>query len=82
MAPGLSLPAAPPLQEELESYPVSAMLRCDTVKAPGPRHPLLLLVPQEPEARAADVHFFQGRMSGGDPTGAKPSRQWGQALTS
>lgn len=64
MAPGLSLPAAPPLQEELESYPVSAIVRCDTVRPPGQKHPLLLLVCQEPERAQPDVHFFQGRSVG------------------
>lgn len=83
MAPGLSLPAAPPLQEELESYPVSAIVRCDTVRPPGQKRPLLLLVCQEPERAQPDVHFFQGRSVGvSDPDrGPKPSRQWGGPST-
>ncbi|KAM9757774.1 epidermal growth factor receptor kinase substrate 8-like protein 1 [Dama dama] len=51
-------------KEELESYPVSAIVRCDTVRPPGQRRPLLLLVCQEPERAQPDVHFFQGRCVG------------------
>ncbi|KAF4011385.1 hypothetical protein G4228_002640 [Cervus hanglu yarkandensis] len=51
-------------KEELESYPVSAIVRCDTVRPPGQRRPLLLLVCQEPERAQPDVHFFQGRSVG------------------
>lgn len=78
-APGLSLPAAPPLQEELESYPVSAIVRCDTVRPPGQRRPLLLLVCQEPERAQPDVHFFQGRSVGvREPgRGPEPGAGWG-----
>lgn len=71
-APGLSLPAAPPLQEELESYPVSAIVRCDTVRPPGQKRPLLLLVCQEPERAQPDVHFFQGRCVGVSEPGPGP----------
>ncbi|XP_065776879.1 epidermal growth factor receptor kinase substrate 8-like protein 1 isoform X1 [Muntiacus reevesi] len=51
-------------KEELECYPVSAIVRCDTVRPPGQRRPLLLLVCQEPERAQPDVHFFQGRCVG------------------
>ncbi|XFG10197.1 hypothetical protein AB1E19_013821 [Capra hircus] len=54
----------PASKEELESYPVSAIVRCDTVRPPGQKHPLLLLVCQEPERAQPDVHFFQGRSVG------------------
>uniref|UniRef100_A0A8B9XLU8 Epidermal growth factor receptor kinase substrate 8-like protein 1 n=1 Tax=Bos mutus grunniens TaxID=30521 RepID=A0A8B9XLU8_BOSMU len=54
----------PVSKEELESYPVSAIVRCDTVRPPGQKRPLLLLVCQEPERAQPDVHFFQGRCVG------------------
>ncbi|XP_069405582.1 epidermal growth factor receptor kinase substrate 8-like protein 1 [Ovis canadensis] len=54
----------PVSKEELESYPVSAIVRCDTVRPPGQKRPLLLLVCQEPERAQPDVHFFQGQSVG------------------
>lgn len=50
----------PTPQEELESYPLSAIVRCDAVMPPGRSRSLLLLVCQEPERAQPDVHFFQG----------------------
>ncbi|XP_036689646.1 epidermal growth factor receptor kinase substrate 8-like protein 1 isoform X3 [Balaenoptera musculus] len=50
----------PVSKEELESYPLSAIVRCDTVIPPGQSCSLLLLVCQEPERTQPDVHFFQG----------------------
>lgn len=50
----------PTLQEELESYPLGAIVRCDVVMLPGRSRSLLLLVCQEPERTQPDVHFFQG----------------------
>lgn len=47
-------------QEELESFPLSAIVRCDAVLPPGRGRALLLLVCQEPERAQPDVHFFQG----------------------
>lgn len=43
---------------------MSAIVRCDTVRPPGQKRPLLLLVCQEPERAQPDVHFFQGRSVG------------------
>lgn len=57
---GPQLTRCPPAQEELESYPLSAVVRCDTVTPPGQSCSLLLLVCQEPESTQPDVHFFQG----------------------
>lgn len=48
------------LQEELESYPLGAIVRCDAVTPPGRSRSLLLLVCQEPDRAQPDVHFFQG----------------------
>ena len=50
----------PAPQEELESYPLGAIVRCDVVTLPGRSRSLLLLVCQEPERTQPDVHFFQG----------------------
>ncbi|XP_024610942.1 epidermal growth factor receptor kinase substrate 8-like protein 1 [Neophocaena asiaeorientalis asiaeorientalis] len=56
----------PVSKEELESYPLSAIVRCDTVIPPGQSCSLLLLVCQEPERTQPDVHFFQGLRLGAD----------------
>ncbi|XP_048186147.1 epidermal growth factor receptor kinase substrate 8-like protein 1 isoform X2 [Perognathus longimembris pacificus] len=50
----------PVAKEELESYPLGAIVRCDAVVPPGRSRSLLLLVCQEPERAQPDVHFFQG----------------------
>ncbi|XP_012890046.1 PREDICTED: epidermal growth factor receptor kinase substrate 8-like protein 1 [Dipodomys ordii] len=50
----------PVVKEELESYPLDAIVRCDAVVPPGRSRALLLLVCQEPERAQPDVHFFQG----------------------
>ncbi|XP_059987129.1 epidermal growth factor receptor kinase substrate 8-like protein 1 isoform X2 [Lagenorhynchus albirostris] len=55
-----------PTKEELESYALSAIVRCDTVIAPGQSCSLLLLVCQEPERTQPDVHFFQGLRLGAE----------------
>lgn len=60
----LCLPCCPILQEELESYPLDAIIRCDTVMPRGRSRSLLLLVCQEPERAQPDVHFFQGLLLG------------------
>eukprot|EP00069_Balaena_mysticetus_P003485 bmy_16799T0 len=54
------------LREELESYPLSAIVRCDTVIPPGHSSSLMLLVCQEPERTQPDVHFFQGLRLGAE----------------
>uniref|UniRef100_A0A8D1U2N4 Epidermal growth factor receptor kinase substrate 8-like protein 1 n=1 Tax=Sus scrofa TaxID=9823 RepID=A0A8D1U2N4_PIG len=56
----------PDSKEELESYPLSAVVRCDTVTPPGQSCSLLLLVCQEPESTQPDVHFFQGLRLGAE----------------
>ncbi|MBZ3868924.1 Epidermal growth factor receptor kinase substrate 8-like protein 1 [Sciurus carolinensis] len=53
-------------KEELESYPLGAILRCDAVTPPGRSRSLLLLVCQEPERAQPDVHFFQGLRLGAE----------------
>nr|KAF6269449.1 EPS8 like 1 [Pipistrellus kuhlii] len=53
-------------KEELESYPLSAILRCDAVTPPGRGRALLLLVCQEPARAQPDVHFFQGLRLGAE----------------
>ncbi|GAB1291488.1 Epidermal growth factor receptor kinase substrate 8-like protein 1 [Apodemus speciosus] len=50
--------------EELESYPLDAIVRCDAVMPRGRSRSLLLLVCQEPERAQPDVHFFQGLLLG------------------
>ncbi|KAB0396740.1 hypothetical protein E2I00_009754, partial [Balaenoptera physalus] len=60
----------PVSKEELESYPLSAIVRCDTVIPPGQSCSLLLLVCQEPERTQPDVHFFQGLRLEGNAKGA------------
>lgn len=56
----------PTSKEELESYPLGALLRCDAVTPPGRARALLLLVCQEPERAQPDVHFFQGLRLGAE----------------
>ncbi|XP_035964694.2 epidermal growth factor receptor kinase substrate 8-like protein 1 [Halichoerus grypus] len=53
-------------KEELESYPLGAIVRCDVVLLPGRSRSLLLLVCQEPERTQPDVHFFQGLRLGAE----------------
>ncbi|XP_066230583.1 epidermal growth factor receptor kinase substrate 8-like protein 1 [Saccopteryx leptura] len=53
-------------KEELESYPLDAIVRCDLVTPPGRSRSLLLLVCQEPERMQPDVHFFQGLRLGAE----------------
>ncbi|XP_003406660.3 epidermal growth factor receptor kinase substrate 8-like protein 1 isoform X2 [Loxodonta africana] len=53
-------------KEELESYPLGAIVRCDAVVPPGRSRSLLLLVCQEPERSQPDVHFFQGLRLGAE----------------
>lgn len=53
-------------KEELESYPLSAIVRCDAVVPAGRSRSLLLLVCQEPERAQPDVHFFQGLRLGAE----------------
>ncbi|XP_032704509.1 epidermal growth factor receptor kinase substrate 8-like protein 1 [Lontra canadensis] len=53
-------------KEELELYPLGAIVRCDTVLPPGRSRSLLLLVCQEPERTHPDVHFFQGLRLGAE----------------
>ncbi|XP_073745411.1 epidermal growth factor receptor kinase substrate 8-like protein 1 isoform X2 [Callorhinus ursinus] len=53
-------------KEELESYPLGAIVRCDVVLLPGRSLSLLLLVCQEPERTQPDVHFFQGLRLGAE----------------
>lgn len=70
-------------QEELESYPLGAIVRCDAVLPPGRSRSLLLLVCQEPERAQPDVHFFQGlRLGVRGPRGAegrRPGQGWDPA---
>uniref|UniRef100_G3QHI4 EPS8 signaling adaptor L1 n=1 Tax=Gorilla gorilla gorilla TaxID=9595 RepID=G3QHI4_GORGO len=56
----------PASKEELESYPLGAIVRCDAVMPPGRSRSLLLLVCQEPERAQPDVHFFQGLRLGAE----------------
>ncbi|XP_049643601.1 epidermal growth factor receptor kinase substrate 8-like protein 1 [Suncus etruscus] len=56
----------PVSKEELESFPLSAIVRCDAVLPPGRARALLLLVCQEPERAQPDVHFFQSRSLGAE----------------
>uniref|UniRef100_A0A2K5U9N4 EPS8 signaling adaptor L1 n=1 Tax=Macaca fascicularis TaxID=9541 RepID=A0A2K5U9N4_MACFA len=55
----------PASKEELESYPLGAIVRCDAVMPPGRSRSLLLLVCQEP-GQQPDVHFFQGLRLGAE----------------
>nr|XP_021513015.1 epidermal growth factor receptor kinase substrate 8-like protein 1 isoform X2 [Meriones unguiculatus] len=56
----------PVSKEELESYPLDAIVRCDAVMPRGRSRSLLLLVCQEPERAQPDVHFFQGLLLGAE----------------
>ncbi|XP_037675697.1 epidermal growth factor receptor kinase substrate 8-like protein 1 isoform X2 [Choloepus didactylus] len=56
----------PNSKEELEAFPLGAIVRCDAVTLPGRSRPLLLLVCQEPERAQPDVHFFQGLRLGAE----------------
>ncbi|XP_004617003.2 epidermal growth factor receptor kinase substrate 8-like protein 1 [Sorex araneus] len=56
----------PVSKEELESYPLGAIVRCDAVMPPCRSRSLLLLVCQEPERSQPDVHFFQGLRLGAE----------------
>ncbi|XP_019483383.1 PREDICTED: epidermal growth factor receptor kinase substrate 8-like protein 1 isoform X1 [Hipposideros armiger] len=56
----------PVSKEELESYALGAIVRCDAVMPPGRSRSLLLLVCQEPERAQPDVHFFQGLRLGAE----------------
>ncbi|XP_068953341.1 epidermal growth factor receptor kinase substrate 8-like protein 1 [Petaurus breviceps papuanus] len=47
-------------KEELESYALNSILRCEAVFPPGQTRALLLLVCQEPDRAQPDVHYFQG----------------------
>lgn len=67
----LRLPCRPVLQEELESYPLDAIVRCDAVMPRGRSRSLLLLVCQEPERAQPDVHFFQGLLLGVSGRGSR-----------
>ncbi|XP_075393935.1 epidermal growth factor receptor kinase substrate 8-like protein 1 [Tenrec ecaudatus] len=53
-------------KEELESYALGAILRCDAVTPPGRSRSQLLLVCQEPERSQPDVHFFQSLRLGAE----------------
>lgn len=76
-------PSRPAPQEELESYPLGAIVRCDVVTLPGRSRSLLLLVCQEPERTQPDVHFFQGLRLGvsGPGSGEPPQRRAGTLRT-
>ncbi|KFO36493.1 Epidermal growth factor receptor kinase substrate 8-like protein 1 [Fukomys damarensis] len=60
VSPGHVTLLDPASKEELESYPLGSIVRCDAVTPPGGSRSLLLLVCQEPERPQPDVHFFQG----------------------
>ncbi|XP_069918880.1 epidermal growth factor receptor kinase substrate 8-like protein 1 isoform X3 [Oryctolagus cuniculus] len=66
VSPGHVALLDPVSKEELESYPLGAVLRCDAVTPPGRGRALLLLVCQEPERAQPDVHFFQGLRLGAE----------------
>uniref|UniRef100_A0A674JKR1 PID domain-containing protein n=1 Tax=Terrapene triunguis TaxID=2587831 RepID=A0A674JKR1_9SAUR len=54
-------------KEELESYGLAGVLRCEAM-LPGARaHSLLLLVCQEPQQTQPDVHFFKCAHIGAEP---------------
>uniref|UniRef100_A0A8C4Y6G3 PTB domain-containing protein n=1 Tax=Gopherus evgoodei TaxID=1825980 RepID=A0A8C4Y6G3_9SAUR len=46
-------------KEELESYGLAGVLRCEAVLPSARAHSLLLLVCQEPQQTQPDAHFFQ-----------------------
>ncbi|XP_075815270.1 epidermal growth factor receptor kinase substrate 8-like protein 1 [Microtus pennsylvanicus] len=66
VSPGHVTLLDPVSKEELESYPLDAIVRCDTVVPRGRSRSLLLLVCQEPERAQPDVHFFQGLLLGAE----------------
>uniref|UniRef100_A0A8C5W2U1 EPS8 signaling adaptor L1 n=1 Tax=Microcebus murinus TaxID=30608 RepID=A0A8C5W2U1_MICMU len=66
VSPGHVTLLDPVSKEELESYPLGAIVRCDAVMPPGRSRSLLLLVCQEPERAQPDVHFFQGLRLGAE----------------
>ncbi|XP_021101779.1 epidermal growth factor receptor kinase substrate 8-like protein 1 isoform X2 [Heterocephalus glaber] len=67
VSPGHVTLLDPASKEELESYPLGSIVRCDAVTLPGrSRSLLLLLVCQEPERPQPDVHFFQGLRLGAE----------------
>ncbi|XP_029780252.1 epidermal growth factor receptor kinase substrate 8-like protein 1 [Suricata suricatta] len=66
VSPGHVTLLDPTSKEELESYPLGAIVRCDAVTLPGRTRALLLLVCQEPERTQPDVHFFQGLRLGAE----------------
>ncbi|XP_078002161.1 LOW QUALITY PROTEIN: epidermal growth factor receptor kinase substrate 8-like protein 1 [Phascolarctos cinereus] len=53
-------------KEELESYALNSILRCEAVFPPGQTQALLLLVCQEPDRPQPDVHYFQGLRVGAE----------------
>ncbi|KAL6030861.1 hypothetical protein STEG23_015678, partial [Scotinomys teguina] len=66
VSPGHVTLLDPVSKEELESYPLDAIIRCDAVMPRGRSRSLLLLVCQEPERAQPDVHFFQGLLLGAE----------------
>ncbi|XP_010615348.1 epidermal growth factor receptor kinase substrate 8-like protein 1 [Fukomys damarensis] len=66
VSPGHVTLLDPASKEELESYPLGSIVRCDAVTPPGGSRSLLLLVCQEPERPQPDVHFFQGLRLGAE----------------
>uniref|UniRef100_A0A8C2MEI2 Epidermal growth factor receptor kinase substrate 8-like protein 1 n=1 Tax=Cricetulus griseus TaxID=10029 RepID=A0A8C2MEI2_CRIGR len=66
VSPGHVTLLDPVSKEELESYPLDAIVRCDAVMPRGRSRSLLLLVCQEPERAQPDVHFFQGLLLGAE----------------
>ncbi|XP_072463697.1 epidermal growth factor receptor kinase substrate 8-like protein 1 [Notamacropus eugenii] len=53
-------------KEQLESYALDSILRCEAVFPPGQTQALLLLVCQEPDRPQPDVHYFQGLRVGAE----------------
>ncbi|XP_056652595.1 epidermal growth factor receptor kinase substrate 8-like protein 1 [Monodelphis domestica] len=53
-------------KEELESYGLNSIVRCEAVRPPGQTRSLLLLVCQEPDRPQPDVHYFQGLRVGAE----------------
>ncbi|XP_030400874.1 epidermal growth factor receptor kinase substrate 8-like protein 1 [Gopherus evgoodei] len=54
-------------KEELESYGLAGVLRCEAVLPSARAHSLLLLVCQEPQQTQPDAHFFQCTHIGAEP---------------
>uniref|UniRef100_A0A8C4Y6H0 EPS8 like 1 n=1 Tax=Gopherus evgoodei TaxID=1825980 RepID=A0A8C4Y6H0_9SAUR len=54
-------------KEELESYGLAGVLRCEAVLPNARAHSLLLLVCQEPQQTQPDAHFFQCTHIGAEP---------------